>query len=100
MWKKIDNYFRDMVASGWHINTHLVDGFNGNSYDKSHYIRLSYVRYDWDNRDHPYLLEHFRYKIHITHRKLKNGKYLYIMDGEFYGNQDEVIDELKRIGVK
>jgi hypothetical protein len=99
MWKKIDNYFRFIAGCGWSIEMRNLNIFDPNS-DGSHYIILGFDIWDWNNPNQIPILDTKRYEIDIKHRKLKNGKYLYIMNGEFYANQDEVIDEFKRIGIK
>jgi hypothetical protein len=100
MWKKIDNYFRDMVSFGWSIEMLNLNIFEPNS-DGSHYIRFALDCWDWNNPNQIPILDTKRYEIHINHIKLNSGKIVYVINhSDYYSTQDDVIDELKRIGIK
>jgi hypothetical protein len=48
----------------------------------------------------PCVMSEYQFDITLDQKKLKNGKYIYIFNDEFYSTEDEVIEEMKRIGIK
>lgn len=88
---KILNYLKDLHQWGWYIRR-MYHGDN-----KIHYL-LTRTVFNIDAL--PYSINTYQYEISFDGKKLKNGKYLYIFNDDFYSTEDEVIEEMKRMGIK
>lgn len=78
-------YLRDV---GWYVSQHQY------TTDKDE-LYLLLTRRSWVRE---YSYTEWQYELHLKPIKTKKG-YIYKMNGDFYSTQDEVIEELKRIGV-
>jgi hypothetical protein len=86
---KIIDYLKDLIDWGWYVSRMYQGDF------KVHYL-LTRTVIELD----PMVMNKCQYEITLDHKKLKNGKYIYIFNDEFFSNEDEVIDEMKRMGIR
>jgi hypothetical protein len=63
-------------------------------------IKYLITRKSYSSDTSLYYINKPQFEICITLKKLKNGKYIYIFNDEFYSTEDEVIEEMKRMGIK
>jgi hypothetical protein len=89
MFYKIQQYLHHLINDGWYVSRHQY------TIDKDE-LYLLLTRRSWV-RDNSYT--EYQYELHIKPIKTKKG-YIYRMNGEFYSTEDEVIEELKRIGIE
>ena len=86
---KIIDYLVDLMDWGWHISRMYKGDF------KVHYL-LKRTVFEME----PCVMSEYQYEITLDQNKLKNGKYIYIFNDDLYSTEDEVIEEMKRIGIK
>jgi hypothetical protein len=86
---KIIDYLVNLLDWGWYVSRM----YNGDF--KVHYL-LTRTVFEMD----PCVMHKYQYEITLDQKKLKNGKYIYIFNDEFYSTEDEVIEEMKRMGIK
>jgi hypothetical protein len=89
MYNKIIDYLKDLIDWGWSIHRMYQGDF------KVHYL-LTRTVFEMD----PCVMTKCQYDITFDHKKLKNGNTLYIFNDEFFLTEDEVIEEMKKIGIK
>jgi hypothetical protein len=86
---KIIDYLVDLMDWGWHISRMYKCDF------KVHYL-LKRTVFEME----PCVMSEYQYEITLDQNKLKNGKYIYIFNDDLYSTEDEVIEEMKRIGIR
>jgi hypothetical protein len=86
---KIQQYLHHLINNGWYVSQHQY------TIDKDE-LYLLLTRRSWV-RDYEYT--EWQYELHLKLIKTKKG-YIYKLNDEFYSTEDEIIEELKRIGVK
>jgi len=86
---KIIDYLKDLIDWGWYVTRMYQGDF------KVHYL-LTRTVIEID----PYTISKCQYEVTFDSKKLKNGKYLYIFNDDLYSTEDEVIEEMKRIGIR
>jgi hypothetical protein len=86
---KIIDYLKDLMDWGWYVNRMYQGDL------KVHYL-LTRTVIELD----PCVMTKCQYDITLDQKKLKNGKYIYIFNDDFYSSEDEVIEEMKRMGIK
>jgi hypothetical protein len=89
MFDKIIDYLKDLIDWGWHISR-MYQGDN-----KVHYL-LTRTVIEMD----PCVMSKCQYEITFDYKKLKNGNIIYIFDDNYYLSQDEIIEEMKEMGIK
>jgi hypothetical protein len=48
-----------------------------------------------------WVMNQLEYEVSLNHIRHRNGKILYILnEGDYYWTEDEVIEELQRVGIK
>jgi hypothetical protein len=93
IYKKIDKYFNELRTWGWIIHrTYNAKGSNYR-YDLLFTRTIFYMQINvWDK---------FQYEVSLNHIRHRNGKILYIInESDYYWDEEEVIEELQRIGIK
>jgi hypothetical protein len=94
IYKKIDKYFNELRTWGWIIHrSYKLKGSN-ERYDLLFSRTMFYMETEM-------MMDTFLYEVSLNHTRHRNGKLLYIVnEGDYYWTEDEVIEELKRIGIK
>jgi hypothetical protein len=86
---KIIDYLKYLIGWGWYVNR-LYKG----DYKINYLLTRTVIEID------PYTISKCQYEITLDYKKLKNGKYIYIFNDDLYSTEDEVIEEMKRIGIR
>lgn len=85
---KVIEYFKFLNSRGWIIQN-IYDG----SFDPTYL--LTRTIYGMDDR----LIDKYQYEITFFPKKTKTG-YVFFLNDELFGKEEEVIRELERIGIK
>ena len=88
MTKYINDYFKRLVSFGWKI-TQIYKGDYIPTYEFERFVV---------NMDRT-ILDHKNIEITLYTKAIKKG-HIFILNGEIYPNEDEVILELNRLGIK
>jgi hypothetical protein len=86
---KIIDYLKDLIDWGWYVSR-IYKG----DYKLNYLLTRTVIELD------PCVMSKCQFEITFNYKKLKNGKYVYIFNDEFYNSVDEVINEMKRMGIK
>ncbi len=86
---KIIDYLKDLIDWGWYISRMYHGDF------KVHYL-LTRTVFEMD----PCVMTQCQYEITLYSKKTKNNGDVFFMNDELIGNEDQVIEEMKRMGIK
>jgi len=86
---KILEYLKQLQDWGWYVSREYKGDYKFN-------FLLTRTVIEMD----PCVMSKCQYEITFDHKKLKNGKYIYILNDNYYLNEDEVIEEMKDMGIK
>jgi hypothetical protein len=90
MCEKIGKYFKDLSSWGWYISKQYKD-------DGNYLFNFTRIVITMELSE----MNSYQYNISFACVKLNNGKYVYVINhSDYYWTEDEVIEELKRIGIK
>ena len=89
MFNKIHEYLQHLREIGWYVSEQQYTTIKDELY-------LLLTRRSWV-RDYEYT--EWQYELRVNLIRTKKGSIIKLND-DFYSTEDEVIDELKRIGVK
>jgi hypothetical protein len=86
---KILEYLKSLQEWGWYIQRLYQGDF------KVHYLLTRTVI-----ELEPCVMSKCQHEISFDSKELKNGKIVYIFNDNFYQSEDEVIEEMKEIGLR
>lgn len=86
---KVNEYFKFLNSCGWLIHN-LYEG----DFVPTYLLTRNIV-----HMGNPSIMNKYQYEITLYPKKTKTG-YVFFLDDEIYSTEEEVIEELKRIGIK
>ena len=86
---RILDYFKELHDWGWYISK-LYKG----DYKITYQLTRTVIEME------PYAINKCQYEVTFDSKKLKNGKNLYIFNDDLYSTEDEVIEEMKKMGIR